>query len=618
MRYNIVSNDAVTVEIPRSNTSSLDRPNGCRSFETIKVEWKNLTFKITDGKEKGKVLVNNLSGVARPGTLMAIMGPSGAGKTTLLNMLTGYYDAGYEGEVHINGFVRQPELFNKQSCYVMQEDQLLPALTVKEALTMSVELRMPSMTREERKSKVTEFVEKWGLYDCRNTRTLQLSGGQRKRLAIAQELVNNPPVIFLDEPTSGLDSVSSLMCVGILKELAESGHTVVCSIHTPSAKIFSYFDKLYMVSGGRCIYNGRVEKLLDFLKQQGFPCPQYHNPADFISEIAAGEYGDHVERLSAKFTPYTTECETVVTKQGLSKYGGKLMTDEERTEANRQYSFKMNTFHQFLVLSKRCWLTLARNKVATPLRFVAYLAMAVMICMLYYDIGRKASTVFNNAAMIFGCCCIVVFQSILPTVIVFPVEISVLLREHRNCWYSLRMYYLSHYITELPFLTLPSLVLIAVIYYPTSQPLELWRLAGVALFTVQLCSVTQALGLIVSALTRLQTAVFVALPVVSPAFFFSGFFVQSHMVLVYFRWLTYLSPMYHAYQGMLLSIYGYGRQPLDCEDFLCLYEEPAEFLAYTDTTDKRIYLQSLILLAFEATFRIMAFILLKWRLQKKQ
>ncbi|CAN8013327.1 unnamed protein product, partial [Ixodes persulcatus] len=148
-----------------------------------------------------KALVSNLSGLARPGTLTAIMGPSGAGKTTLLNLLTGFYDKNYEGEVQINGYVRDQQLFNKQSCYVMQEDRLLPALTVHEAITMSVELRMPMMKDQEKKEKVDQSIDEWGLFECRNTRTENLSGGQRKRLAIAQELVNNPPVLFLDEPT---------------------------------------------------------------------------------------------------------------------------------------------------------------------------------------------------------------------------------------------------------------------------------------------------------------------------------------------------------------------------------------------------------------------------------
>lgn len=185
----------------RSIASSIDsRNSGSRNFENIKVEWRNLTFKVKKGKEF-KALVNDMSGIARPGTLTAIMGPSGAGKTTLLNLISGFYDTGYDGEVQVNGYVRDQQLFTKQSCYVMQEDRLLPALTVQEALTMSVELRMPTLDKHDKKDKVNQSIEDWGLHECRHTRTINLSGGQRRRLSIAQELVNNPPVVFLDEPT---------------------------------------------------------------------------------------------------------------------------------------------------------------------------------------------------------------------------------------------------------------------------------------------------------------------------------------------------------------------------------------------------------------------------------
>lgn len=169
---------------------------------------------------------------------------------------------------------------------------------------------------------------RWGLDACQNTRTSLLSGGQRKRLAISQELISNPPVIFLDEPTSGLDSISALRCVLVMKSLAAAGHTVLCSIHNPSAKLFSHFDRLYMISEGMCIYNGPVDKLLQFLAAQNLHCPLYHNPADFITEIATGEYGDLNHQLTKSFTPEVCEkhSKSKLDHPVLTEYGGKIMT----------------------------------------------------------------------------------------------------------------------------------------------------------------------------------------------------------------------------------------------------------------------------------------------------
>ncbi|KAG0435825.1 hypothetical protein HPB47_018302 [Ixodes persulcatus] len=142
-------NVKVVVDTSTSNGHVEANHNGNVRIDGISVEWKNLTFHTKIGKER-KSLVSNLSGVARPGTLTAIMGSSGAGKTTLLNILTGFYDDSYEGEVQVNGYVRDRQLFNRQSCYVMQEDRLLPVLTVQEALAMSVDLRLPTLTEREK------------------------------------------------------------------------------------------------------------------------------------------------------------------------------------------------------------------------------------------------------------------------------------------------------------------------------------------------------------------------------------------------------------------------------------------------------------------------------------
>lgn len=122
------------------------------------------------------------------------------------------------------------------------------------------------------------------------------SGGQKKRLSIALELIFSPNVLLLDEPTTGLDSVSSLQLIQLLKKLVQNHPIIICAtIHQPSAKLFSYFDDLYVISAfGTCIYRGPGQNLLDHLKNYNLNCPIFHNISDFVLEVAAGIHGQDV------------------------------------------------------------------------------------------------------------------------------------------------------------------------------------------------------------------------------------------------------------------------------------------------------------------------------------
>ncbi|XP_076310317.1 ATP-binding cassette sub-family G member 1-like isoform X2 [Tachypleus tridentatus] len=488
-----------------------------RGIQMVNVEWKNLTYTISEGyiyKCKRKTILNGISGEVVSGEMTAVMGPSGAGKSTLMNILTGYIRKEVEGEILANNTQRELSSFRRLSSYVMQDDFLLPQLTVKEILTIAANLKIPcSIPVSCKELVVSEIIVALGLKDCSNTKTCQISGGERKRLAIGQELVNNPSIIFLDEPTSGLDSSNCQQCITLLKTLAKQGCTVVCSIHQPSARIFEKFDKLYMLAEGQCIYQGPVNRLLTFLSHQGLDCPTYHNPADFITEIASGEYGDQVGKLVEVFNFQRINCKDSI-KQYCTTIPQAQPNENEGAQCNSSLlnnievdltntlgkkGYPTSFFNQFLVLVKRTFLCVMREPMLTQLRLATHLVVGVVIGLLYFSVGNDAGKMLNNSAFVFFTLLFLMFTAMMPTVLTFPLETSVFIREHLNCWYSSKMYYLAKTVADMPFQIVFSLLYSSIVYWMTSQPAESSRFLIFLAISVLASLVSQAYGLILGA-----------------------------------------------------------------------------------------------------------------------
>ncbi|GFQ08033.1 ABC transporter g family member 15 [Phtheirospermum japonicum] len=228
--------------------------------------WQDLTVVLANfGQGPIKKLLHGLNGYAEPGRIMAIMGPSGSGKSTLLDSLAGRLSKNVvmAGNILLNG--KKQRLDYGVVAYVTQEDVLLGTLTVRETLTYSAHLRLPtSMTKEEIKDIIEGTISEVGLQECAdrqigNWHLRGISGGERKRLSIALEILVRPRILFLDEPTTGLDSAASFFVIQAIKNLARDGRTVISSIHQPSSEVFALFDDLYLLSGGETVFFGEAK-----------------------------------------------------------------------------------------------------------------------------------------------------------------------------------------------------------------------------------------------------------------------------------------------------------------------------------------------------------------------
>ncbi|KAG5012141.1 hypothetical protein JHK86_024402 [Glycine max] len=181
--------------------------------------------------------------------------------------------------------------------FVSQDDVLYPHLTVLESLTYAVMLKLPkSLTREEKMEQVEMIIVDLGLSRCRNSPVgggaalfQGISGGERKRVSIGQEMLVNPSLLLLDEPTYGLDSTMAQRIMAMLQSLARAYRTVVTTIDQPSSRLYWMFDKVVMLSDGYPIFTGQTDQVMDYLESVGFvPVFNFVNPTDFLLDLANG------------------------------------------------------------------------------------------------------------------------------------------------------------------------------------------------------------------------------------------------------------------------------------------------------------------------------------------
>lgn len=260
------------------------------NHKPMALQFENVIYNL-----KGKEILSGISGIAHPGQIMAVMGASGAGKSTFLDILARKNKRGIaSGNMFVNGEKILDHEYRNVIGFVDQDDTLLPTLTVHETILTSALLRLPAdMGKPVKEQRVIEVMQQLGIFHIKDQMIGSeegagrgISGGEKRRVGIACELVTSPSILFLDEPTSGLDAFNAFNVVECLVTLAKTyNRTVVFTIHQPRSNIVALFDQLVLLAKGRTVYSGPFASCQAYFDSIGYTCPPGFNIADYLVDL---------------------------------------------------------------------------------------------------------------------------------------------------------------------------------------------------------------------------------------------------------------------------------------------------------------------------------------------
>ncbi|XP_063531140.1 ATP-binding cassette sub-family G member 4-like isoform X5 [Cydia strobilella] len=539
--------------------------------------------RIKRGPHERQAILRGACGALRPGRLTFILGPSGAGKTTLLKILAMRKKAGVQGSLYGT---------DRNTVLVAQQASLIDTLTGKETLIFAASLKLPNATFRERENAIVSVSSQLGMEGVLDTKAGQMSGGERKRLTIACELLTNPLIMLLDEPTSGLDSVSSMSVARALRDVACNGRTVACVIHQPSSNLFTSADDVILMAEGRTIYAGAIQDIPDTLAKAGYRCPQYYNMADYLLEIASGDHIGNLTYIEQEAKSYTIEMKKIAKNTVLNGNGKVYATEDEAllsASPAQPARLTAGLWRQLCALLWRCSIGALRDVHSTQIRLVCHLLVALLLGALYSGAGASADRIVTNTACLFFFLLFLFFSNAMPTVNTFPAEATVILQEHLNKWYSLTAYCMAKIIIDLPVQLLCATLFLFPAWYLTSQPMEYHRLGLAWAICVLITILAQTFGLVVGTACDVKLGMFLVPAGNIPMLMFSEFFIPYHEMPTYLQPFANMSYFRYAFDAFVQAAYGFGREPLPCNKEFCLFRTPQQYLKYLGLNRPFIY-----------------------------
>ncbi|KAK4169775.1 putative ABC transporter [Cladorrhinum sp. PSN259] len=529
--------------------------------------WENVRYTVPT-PQGPKQLLNDISGYAKPGVMVALMGASGAGKTTLLNTLSQRQRVGVvTGDMLVDGKSLGGD-FQRGTGFVEQMDLHDETATIREAIEFSALLRQSrDIPRAEKLEYVDQVLDLLELTEIQDAIIASLGVEHKKRLTIGVELAARPSLLlFLDEPTSGLDAQSAFSIVRFLRKLCMAGQAIICTIHQPSSDLIQEFDQILALNpGGNVIYNGPVgengSELVKYFAARGVECPPGRNVAEFLLETAI-KGGRNAEGKKMRWNDEWRESEENKALQAeiarLKAERIQKVMDHAAASAGSEtvtWEFAATTWTQTYELSKRMFVHQWRDPSYLYGRLFVAVVVGIFNGFTFWDLGNTVADMQNR---MFTCFLIImipatVLNSVLPKF--YTNRMLWEAREHPSRIYGWVAFVTAEIVSEIPGSLVAAVLYYVLWYFPTGLPTDAPAAGYVFLMTLLFFLFQSSWGQWICAWAPSFSVISNVLPLFLVSFsMFNGVVVPYSQLNVFWKyWLYYMNPSTYWIHGVLAA-----------------------------------------------------------------
>ncbi|KAF3035107.1 hypothetical protein E8E12_004207 [Didymella heteroderae] len=516
--------------------------------------------KASTGQSHVKKILDDVSADLPCGTLTAIIGGSGSGKTSLLNQMSGRMKGNRistSGHTLFNG---SEDISSIRSAYVIQQDILLPTLTVRETLTYAAQLRLPSsVTQAKRKQLVEEVIAQLSLKEAAETRIGNhahkgCSGGEKRRTSLGVQLLSNPSLLWLDEPTTGLDSTSAFQVVKTLQNLARQGRTIIVTIHQPRSEIWSLFDNVILLTRGSPAYAGSAEHCLDYFASLGHEMPPFTNPAEhLIDVVSVDNRSEEAEAVAEERVQHIKAAWRQHCNSGLGEkqhQDGFAVSNEHNIKSLTPRHSGM--LQQIRVLTSRTWVVTIRDPMGMFGSLLEAISMAIITGWIFLHVDGSLSGIRSRQGALYNAAALQGYLILLFETYRLTDDIQLFDEEARQGVVSIPAFLISRRLARFFIEDLPVPLIFSVVYY-FMVGFRADDRQFLTFFSVILLEhyIAVCFAMVCVAISRnFAGASLVANLAYTLQSMACGYFIQSNTIPIYVRWTKWTAYVFYAFGAL--------------------------------------------------------------------